>query len=144
MIHGSKGAHRRARPDDGEVPSGWHLDGLAISASALCLLHCLALPVAIAFLPALSTWLNVGELFHVLMLAIAIPLSGLTLILGWRRHGSVAPVVIGTVGLALLVAGLGFEGRTSGTVLTVAGGLVLALAHVHNLRAANMARLAAL
>jgi hypothetical protein len=144
MIHSSTAAHRRSRPQDGEAASAWHMDGLAISASALCLLHCLALPVVIAFLPALSTWLNGGELFHVLMLAVAIPLSGLTLITGWRRHGAVAPVVIGTLGLALLVAGLAFEGRTLGSALTVAGGLALALAHIRNLRATNMARLASL
>jgi len=144
MIHSSTAAHQRTRPKEGEAVPAWHMDGLAISASALCLLHCLALPVVIAFLPALSTWLNSGELFHVLMLAVAIPLSGLTLIVGWRRHGAVAPVVIGTVGLVLLVAGLGFEGRILGTALTVAGGLTLALAHVRNLRATNMARLAAL
>jgi hypothetical protein len=77
------------------------------------------------------------------MLAIAVPLSGGTLIAGWRRHGAVAPVAIGAVGLALLMAGLGYEGRALGTGLTVAGGLVLALAHVRNVQARHMANLAA-
>jgi hypothetical protein len=121
----------------------WRLDGLAISASMLCLIHCLVLPVAIAFLPALVAWADGGELFHIIMLAIAVPLSGGTLIAGWRRHGAVAPVAIGAVGLALLMAGLGYEGRALGTGLTVAGGLFLALAHVRNVQARNMANLAA-
>lgn len=124
--------------------SAWRLDGLAISASALCLVHCPALPVMIAFLPALATWTDGGEVFHVVMLAIAVALSGWTLIMGWRGHGAIAPLVIGGCGLALLAAGLGFDGIALGTVLTVAGGVVLALAHVRNVRASNMAVLAAL
>lgn len=118
-------------------------DGLAISASALCLLHCLALPVAIAFLPALAEWVDGGEWFHVAMLAIAMPLSGWTLIAGWRRHGVVVPLALGGIGLMLLATGLVFEGQALGTAITVAGGVALALAHLRNLRATNMAILAA-
>ena len=41
------------------------------------------------------------------------------------------------------MTGLGYEGRTLGTGLTVAGGLFLALAHVRNVQARHMANLAA-
>lgn len=124
----------------GQCPgaSAGRLDGLAIGASALCLIHCLALPVVIAFLPALAAWADGGELFHIVMLAIAVPLSTWTLIAGWRRHGAIAPLVIGSLGLTLLVAGLGFEGLMLGTALTVAGGVTLAMAHVGNLRATRL------
>lgn len=116
---------------------------MAMSASALCLVHCLLLPVAIAFLPALAAWTDSGEVFHLVMLAIALPLSGGTLLLGWRRHGSIGPLILGVPGLVLLMLGLAFEGRVLGTALTVAGGVALAIAHVRNLRATNLARLAA-
>ncbi len=59
---------------------------LAISASTLCLIHCLVLPVLIAFLPAIAEWADLGEVFHIVMLALTVPLSGLTLFGGWRRH----------------------------------------------------------
>lgn len=148
MIHSTPSEPRpnRAVQDAGRhhALSAWRLDGLAISASALCLIHCLALPVAIAFLPALAAWADGGELFHIAMLAIAVPLSSWTLIAGWRGHGVVAPLVIGALGLALLIAGLGFEGLELGTVLTVAGGITLAMAHVRNLRATRLSYLTSL
>lgn len=118
-----------------------HMDALAISASTLCLIHCLALPVLIAFLPAIAEWVDLGEAFHIVMLVVAVPLSGLTLFGGWRRHRIAFPVVAGAAGLSLLMLGLAFEGRGGGTALTVAGGLVLAVAHVANLRATNLYRL---
>lgn len=121
---------------------GW--DGLAICASALCLVHCLALPVLIAFLPSIAQWADLGEAFHILMLAIAFPLSGLTLWRGWRRHGAGRPIAMGGIGLALLLAGLIFEGVTLGVALTVGGGVTLAFAHVANLRARNLSYLSSL
>ncbi|MDZ7280822.1 MerC domain-containing protein [Sphingomonas sanguinis] len=119
----------------------WHMDALAISASTLCLIHCLVLPVLIAFLPAIAEWADLGEVFHIVMLALAVPLSSLTLFGGWRRHGVVFPMIAGAVGLLLLMLGLAFEGQGMGTALTVAGGLVLTVAHVANLRATNLHRL---
>lgn len=87
-------------PGDGEavahLSDGTHhrgvfgLDGLAISASTLCLIHCLFLPIAIAFLPSLADWADWGETIHIVMLAIAVPLSGGTLLGGWRRHRAMA------------------------------------------------------
>lgn len=118
-----------------------HLDVLAISASTLCLIHCLVLPVLIAFLPAIAEWADLGEAFHIVMLVVAVPLSGLTLFGGWRRHRAAFPMIAGAAGLGLLVLGLAFEGQGMGTALTVAGGLVLAVAHVANLRATNLYRL---
>lgn len=121
-----------------------HMDALAISASALCLIHCLVLPVLIAFLPAIADWTDLGEGFHIVMLAIAVPLSGLTLFGGWRRHRAAFPMIAGGAGLILLMLGLAFEGQGTGTALTVAGGLALAVAHVANLRATNLQRLMSL
>lgn len=118
-----------------------HMDALAISASTLCLIHCLVLPVLIAFLPAIAEWADLGEVFHIVMLALAVPLSGLTLFGGWRRHRVVLSMIAGAGGLILLMLGLAFEGRGIGTALTVAGGLVLAVAHVANLRFTNLHRL---
>lgn len=120
------------------------LDHMAISASTLCLFHCLALPVLIGFLPSIATWIDLGEAFHIVMLAIAVPLSATALLRGWRRHGSAAPVIGGAVGLGLLTLGVVFEGGAAGTPLTVMGGLALAAAHVLNLRSDRLAALCAL
>ena len=43
-----------------------HWDRLGIAASALCMVHCIALPVAFALLPALAAYDGVGDYTHVL------------------------------------------------------------------------------
>ncbi len=110
-------------------------DGLAVGASALCLLHCLALPLLIAALPAVAGRLDLGEGFHLGVLAFAVPTSAFALIEGWRRHRGVAPLFAGVAGLVLLSAGLAFEDWAAvETGVTVAGSLLLAGAHVANWR----------
>lgn len=112
------------------------LDGAAIGASLLCLIHCVGLPILFALLPALATiGLPSSEWLHLMLLLTAIPISALALVGGWRAHGRVAPLMLGAMGLAGLAAGLAF-GRVPGaeTALTVLGSLALALAHIGNWR----------
>jgi hypothetical protein len=110
-------------------------DGLAVGASALCLIHCLALPIVIAALPALAARLDLGEGFHLGVLAFALPISAVALGEGWRRHRGLTPLVVGAAGLVLLAAGLAFEEWVAvETGVTVAGSLLLAGAHVANWR----------
>jgi len=108
-----------------------NLDLAAIGLSGLCLAHCLALPMAAAFLPLLGAW-SEAEWVHLLFLAAAIPVSATALARsgGWRR----APVAtLAAAGLLLLTAGaLGWPVEAWETGLTVAGGLLLATAHVLN------------
>ncbi len=115
------------------------LDGAAVTASALCLFHCLALPVLIAALPALAQSLDLGEGVHAAMLAIAVPTSGLALLAGYRRHGAIVPIVSGTAGLILLAGGLIALRPPTELLLTVAGSLLLAAAHVANWRLGKLA-----
>ena len=107
----------------------------AMSASLLCLIHCLALPLLIAALPALSRILAIPESFHVWVLAFAVPASGAALVSGRARHGEIWPLVAGAAGLALLAIGAFLFGQTPGeTPVTVTGSLVLAAAHIGNWR----------
>lgn len=116
------------------VQSFW--DGAAIGASMLCLIHCLALPVLIALLPALAGLLAVPEGFHLAALAFALPASALALATGYRRHGLILPALIGASGLALLGWGaLGGHDLAIETGLSVIGSLTLAAGHVWNWRA---------
>ena len=62
------------------------LDKLAVSASMLCAIHCLFLPVILVVFPALGATLFGDELFHALLLWLIIPLSVIALSLGCRRH----------------------------------------------------------
>lgn len=112
------------------------LDGAAIGASLLCLIHCIGLPILFALLPALATMGGVSaEWVHVVLLLTAVPLSGIALIGGYRAHGRIVPLMLGAVGLAGLAAGVTLaSGPAAETALTVAGSLALAGAHVGNWR----------
>lgn len=114
-------------------PSNW-LDGAAVALSALCLIHCLALPIIVAGLPFLAQFAE-GHL-HLQMLVIVLPLSVVALGLGFRRHRSLRVVVAGTVGMLALVIGATvahtYLGLAADRAFTIFGALVLAAAHFFN------------
>ena len=119
------------------IPRHW-LDGFAIGASTLCMLHCLALPILFALLPALAGRIDPGESFHVGMLMLALPTSLFALAQGWRRRGGIAPLMTGLTGLAMMAAGVVLAHGALGEALwTVAGSLLLAGAHIINWRRAG-------
>ncbi|MFC0153435.1 MerC family mercury resistance protein [Xanthomonas dyei] len=111
------------------------LDTSAIALSGLCLLHCLALPLLAVALPLLGAWSR-AEWVHVVFAAAAVPLSGFALWSTHRRHALPAPVwVLAGLGLAGLALGAsGIAGGTLETPITVTGSLLLASAHLLNLR----------
>lgn len=114
------------------------LDKAAIGISGACLVQCLALPVFLLLLPALSVSTAAHALFHVLLLGAILPLSLLAFGLGWRRHRSRRVMAIGASGLAVLICaaalGHGVLGVTGETLLTSAGGVLLIAAHFLNVR----------
>jgi hypothetical protein len=112
------------------------LDASAVGLSGLCLAHCLALPVAAAFLPVLGAWAE-AEWVHLTFLAAAVPISIAALVRsgGWR-----APSVLGLAlaGIGLLTSGaLLATTERAEVAMTVAGGLALATAHGLNWRRAG-------
>lgn len=109
-------------------------DRLAIGASLLCVVHCLMLPIAFAALPALTSVLPVPESFHRWMVALAVPVSTFTLLSGWRRHGRALPLLAGVAGLGLMIVGAVVASERTETLWTVAGSLLVAGAHLRNLR----------
>jgi len=110
------------------------LDGAAVGLSALCLVHCLALPLLVAGLPFLAQF-SEGHL-HVQMLVIVVPLSVVALGLGFRHHRQVWILLVGTLGMLTLYVGatLAHEslGLTADRIFTIVGAIVLATAHFYN------------
>lgn len=108
-------------------------DSIAIGASALCLVHCLLLPMAMLLVPTLAALLTIPESFHAAVFAIAVPTSLAALWLGYRRHRFRRPALLAAIGLALLGAGLlAALSERAETALTVLGSILLALGHVQN------------
>ena len=110
------------------------LDGAAVGLSALCLIHCLALPLVVAGLPFLAQFAE-GHL-HAQMLVIVLPLSIIALGLGFRHHRNGRIIAAGVVGMLLLAIGatLAHEhwGLAADRTFTIAGALILAAAHFYN------------
>lgn len=109
-------------------------DLLAVTLSGLCLVHCLALPLVASLLPLAGAWAQ-AEWVHWLFALIAAPLSAWTLT---RPHPLGLPrlaIGLAGVGAGLLFAGAaGFPSHALETPITVAGGLLLASAHILNAR----------
>jgi len=110
------------------------LDGAAVGLSALCLIHCLALPLLVAGLPFLAQF-SEGHL-HAQMLFVVLPLSIVALGLGFRHHRNTRIVTAGVVGMSILTLGATVAhtrlGLTADRLFTIVGALVLAAAHFYN------------
>lgn len=115
------------------------LDLSAIGLTALCVVHCLALPVMALALPFFAAW-AAAEWVHVLFVVVAAPLALLAL-MDWptRRPASWLAFALAIGGLLLMAAGpLQVIGAHWERPTTVVGGLLLAAAHIFNWRARHM------
>ena len=110
-------------------------DKLAISLSAVCVLHCLFMP---SFL-ILSSWFAAfsidNEFIHYAILIVAIPVSAFALIRGFKNHKKLSYFVNGFFGLSLLVFAVlaaGITGEIGEKSLTLLGSLFVIYAHFKN------------
>ena len=111
------------------------LDAAAAALSNLCLVHCLALPLLAVLLPMLVSGDSLhGPLWlHWLLLGVALPLSAYALWQGLENHGSLRPLCFAGLGFPLMVGGALLHGDDlTEPAMTVAGGLLVALAHWKN------------
>lgn len=112
----------------------------AIGLSGLCLAHCLALPLLSAALPALSAWTE-AEWLHLAFAGAALPISVTALYSAHRGRPLHSGVVfLATSGLAALALGAvaPLEERAA-TVVTIAGSVLLTVAHLWNWRRSHRA-----
>jgi hypothetical protein len=111
------------------------LDKAAILLSALCLIHCLAIPVALLLGTATSQWLLATETqVHWMLLALAIPLSVFALWNGYKKHNAVSILYLGGTGLLLMTIGVShILSEEFEVVLTAIGVSLVLAAHVKNL-----------
>lgn len=106
-----------------------------MSASLLCLIHCLALPLLLLLLPGVVGLFVQSEAFHYLALAFVAPSAFAAFWLGYRRHRSLPPTLFGLGGVICLIIAL-FPGLAEGKELwvTVVGSLLLLTGHMINWR----------
>ena len=119
------------------LAEGWG-DRAAICFSSLCILHCLLLPLLLVAYPIGIVLTLSDEIFHQIMVFLAVPLSLVSLYVGYGHHKRNQVIVFGGIGLVILVIPLVVPheliSESGETWLTVAGALILCMAHVVNFR----------
>jgi hypothetical protein len=117
-------------------------DRVGFAASFLCALHCALWPWLLALAPAfgleLGGWIDLDQAFVVFATLLGVS----TLTLGWRRHRGFHAWALLVPGLVLVWVGafspLHNHSMSHAIVMTI-GGLLLALAHLVNLRLTHSA-----
>ena len=111
------------------------MEGAAAAISALCLVHCLALPAFLLLLPTTVALFAKSEWFHVAAIGLVIPIAAAIMAIGLRRHGSFVPGLLAFAGTLCLMAGLfGCLPGASDTMLLSSGSFFLLLSHAVNWR----------
>ena len=111
------------------------LDRVGILISGLCVVHCLAGLLIVVGL-GLGGGVLLAPAIHRIGLALAIVVGILTIGIGVLRHGQLAPLALATIGLTLMTAGLFVSHGPVEAAFTVCGVLLVAAAHLLNLRQA--------
>ncbi len=108
-------------------------DVAGISASLLCVLHCLAAPFLITVLPVLAA---TEHETHSVFAALIVLIGMLALVPGYCKHKKKAIPAAGAVGVAAIIAAAILPemegGETIETLMVVAGGFMLIGAHLRN------------
>ena len=117
------------------IPSLW-LDRLALSASGLCALHCLTLPLMLVLMPALGTSFLGDAVFHRSLLWLVIPSSLVAVTFGCLRHRDARVWLHAVAGLMLMVVaafwGHGLFGFWGEKAVTLVGVGFLSAGHIRN------------
>ena len=108
-------------------------DQLGISASLLCILHCLALPMLLPIAATLGLGLLVSATAERIVLLATLVLAYGVLRRGRRHHHRGGPLILAGIG-GLLYAGKQIPGETWEPVAVVLGGGLLMAAHGWNLQ----------
>lgn len=114
-----------------------YADYAGMAASALCLVHCLAMPLLLAAFPLLGLGAEHHALHDALLVGVTVPVL-LALVPGYVKHRDPAALLLGVAGVgsflvAVLVAGPQW-GEVAETVVAVASSVLLLGAHWRNHR----------
>ncbi len=116
------------------------LDRFGMGLSLLCAVHCLITPFYFLVFPFLAE--SHGIEFHLLMIALVLPVALLTLWRSYKRHNNATPLIFGAIGIVFLLLGVAaieiYDHATTGIwldrVLTSIGSLSLIVGHWKNLK----------
>lgn len=112
------------------------LDNLGIFASTLCLIHCMAMPFIIAFLPFLGLQFLEGELAHRVIALFVFAFAIFAIGPGYMQHRRKQVLIATILGLTLVAAALLVAGPIFGEQYELpfitTGNLILVITHLRN------------
>jgi CHASE2 domain-containing sensor protein len=108
-------------------------DRLGVLISGLCMVHCVAGLFLIGVL-GLGGGVLLNPAIHRFGLVAAFVVGLFTIGAGALRHGHRLPLALGTTGLALMAAAIASDHGTGEALLTICGVLLVASAHIVNMR----------
>jgi hypothetical protein len=120
-------------PDLFPASASSRFDRLGVLISGLCMVHCLAGLFLIGVL-GLGGGVLLNPAIHRFGLVAAFVVGVFTIGAGALRHGHRLPLALGTTGLALMAAAIASDHGSAEALLTICGVLLVASAHIVNLR----------
>lgn len=111
-------------------------DRFGISASILCVVHCLAAPFVAIFLPLVGATMT-HHAFHAAIIAVVVPVAVVALWQGYRVHRQTTMFWYAAIGFVFIVLSvlLGSDHDQVEKAFMIAAGLLLSYGHFLNLRA---------
>ena len=116
------------------------LEGICLGLSGICILHCIAIPLIAFTFPTSGGLLIASEnVFHWILLCLAIPISGFAFWYSSQRHQATGTLILGSIGLLIMFVGAShLFGHEYEIALTVTGVIAVSIAHMKNLRRAHV------
>ena len=128
-------------PEISVAPQRGLLDRLGATGSMICAVHCAALPVVLVLAPAFGAWFG-SPTFEVGFIAFASVLGLTSLILGYRQHHVHRALLLLLPGITLLWSAVLIDVLHASPIVhavaMASGGMLLATAHVVNLRLSHV------
>ncbi len=109
------------------------LDNLGACVSGLCLIHCVAMPLVIAFAPTVAHLIPGDEFVHRLLGLFVVSAGVPSFAMGFRKHKKWRVWALGIPGLAIILGALAFDDRFTShgaeIAVTAMGSILLTTAH---------------
>ena len=104
--------------------------------SFACVIHCFFAPALIIFSYGLLSFSIESEIVHYFILFLAVPISSIALMIGYRNHNVLSFLIIGIVGLSVLILAVvleNFIGETGERAMTLVGSSLVAYSPLQKL-----------
>ena len=110
-------------------------DFIGIFLSVLCAIHCTLTPLILLFLPKIASFFQ-NEYFHITMFLLIVPIACFSFLRCYKLHKDKTTLRLGLSALFLLFLGLtaDYYSETLEQVFTVAGSILIVIAHIKNIR----------